>query len=143
MGEYFSIVNLDKEEFLHPHKLGSGLKFYELIGNRASGVLLYLLSPYTNDREYKGSWYGDRIIMTGDYDDTEYSSKCREPYEDDGEHSSDFYTDISLGVRKEMADFDDFLLYQRWDVHGEHDYPHLERKRGDVPMRPDIVLGLK
>jgi len=30
MGQYFLILNLDKKEYLHPHKLGSGYKLWEI-----------------------------------------------------------------------------------------------------------------
>ena len=43
MGQYFLIVNLDKEEFLDPQKLGSGLKLWEICANNISRLLPHLL----------------------------------------------------------------------------------------------------
>ena len=33
MGQYWKVVNLDKREFIVPHKLGSGLKLWEQLAN--------------------------------------------------------------------------------------------------------------
>jgi len=38
MGQYRFPVNLDKREFINPHKLGSGLKLWEQLANRDAGV---------------------------------------------------------------------------------------------------------
>jgi hypothetical protein len=38
MGQYYLIVNLDKKQFLHPHKCGDGLKLLEF-GTSANGTL--------------------------------------------------------------------------------------------------------
>ena len=44
MGQYYLVVNLDKKEFLHPHKLGDGLKLMEFAasgdGTRSAGSSL-------------------------------------------------------------------------------------------------------
>jgi hypothetical protein len=37
MGQYHVVVNLTKREFIHPHKLGSGLKLWEQIASGANG----------------------------------------------------------------------------------------------------------
>ena len=41
MGQYYLVVNLDKREFLHAHKLGDGLKLMEF-GNSSDGTMLAL-----------------------------------------------------------------------------------------------------
>ena len=41
MGQYFLIVNLDKKEYLHPHKFGDGLKLLEF-GCSSQGTLTAL-----------------------------------------------------------------------------------------------------
>lgn len=89
MGQYHFICNLDKEEYLHPHRFGDGLKLFEF-GSSRGGVLTGLsvllseqngrgggdLMPReTGDSErvaylmenYVGRWAGDRIAIIGDY----------------------------------------------------------------------------
>ena len=74
MGQYFYIVNLDKREFLHPHKLASGLKIWEICANaHPLRVLGYLL----HDR-----WYGDKICIVGDYNSNGLYEECAESYKD-------------------------------------------------------------
>ncbi len=50
MGQYWIPVNLDKHEYIHPHKLGSGLKLGEQIGTHpgtaAALVALLAAMPY-------------------------------------------------------------------------------------------------
>lgn len=41
MGQYYFIVNIDKKEYLHPHKFGEGLKLMEF-GHSRSSILLAL-----------------------------------------------------------------------------------------------------
>lgn len=84
MGQYHMIVNLDKHEFLMPHKLGSGLKLWEQLANTSPGVgaALIALLAVSNGRgggdlddsyNYDGAtgvigrWGGDRIAIVGDY----------------------------------------------------------------------------
>lgn len=77
MGQYHVVVNADKRHFLHPHRLGDGLKLMEF-GNSTGGVtlaLVILLAVSNNrgggdlrsDNELIGSWGGDRIAIVGDY----------------------------------------------------------------------------
>lgn len=76
MGQYHTVVNLDKKEYLDPHKLGSGLKLWEQIANHPStGEALIILLACSNGRgggdfdhhPLIGSWAGDRIAVIGDY----------------------------------------------------------------------------
>lgn len=76
MGQYHYTVNLDKKEFLHPHKLGSGLKLWEFAGDdHGIGCALSLLLACSNGRgggdvvetDLVGRWAGDRIAIVGDY----------------------------------------------------------------------------
>lgn len=62
MGQYYVIANFDKEEYLHPHEWGIGMKLTEFsyFGNYLSTALLNLL---------KGRWNGDRVYLIGDYVD--------------------------------------------------------------------------
>ena len=77
MGQYHVVVNLDKKEFIHPHKLGCGFKLCEQIAT--TGRALIILTACSNGRgggdfdtrvEYKeeviGRWAGDRIATVGD-----------------------------------------------------------------------------
>jgi hypothetical protein len=79
MGQYYLIVNLDKKQFLHPHKCGDGLKLLEF-GCSANGTLTalaVLLADGNNrgggdlhsDHPVIGTWAGDRIVIAGDYAD--------------------------------------------------------------------------
>lgn len=89
MGQYHYICNLDRREYLDPHKFGDGLKLLEF-GSTANGTLTGLavllseqngrgggdLSPrQTDDPDrvnylmgtFVGRWAGDRIAIIGDY----------------------------------------------------------------------------
>lgn len=80
MGQYYMIVNLDKKQFLDPHKFGNGLKLCEFGSGLTMMGLAVLLSegngqgggdlfvPEENPFcDLIGSWAGDRIVVTGDY----------------------------------------------------------------------------
>lgn len=79
MGQYYLIVNIDKEEYLTPHNFGDGSKIMEF-GNSRSGVLLGLAvlladgngrggGDLRTDDPIVGSWAGDRVVVGGDYAD--------------------------------------------------------------------------
>jgi hypothetical protein len=79
MGQYYLTVNLDKKQFIHPHKLGDGLKLLEF-GCSSNGTMtaLAVLLADGNGRgggdlhvedPIIGSWAGDRIVVAGDYAD--------------------------------------------------------------------------
>lgn len=85
MGQYHYAVNLDKREFIHPHKLGCGLKLVEQLGGKGGtgSALVVLLaassgrgggdfqsdnwSAKENPEGIVGRWAGDRIALVGDY----------------------------------------------------------------------------
>ena len=87
MGQYWHPVNLDKHEFIHPHKLAAGLKLWEQIANPMPGAALLILCAAEREmrgggdfdlkeggKEYQsiakrtiGRWAGDRIALVGDY----------------------------------------------------------------------------
>lgn len=51
MGQYHLTVNLDKKEFLDPHKLGCGLKLWEQLANPGNtGDALLILLACSNGR---------------------------------------------------------------------------------------------
>jgi hypothetical protein len=77
MGQYHKLVNLDKQEVVHPYNLGLGAKQYEQTGDNGSiSDALYLLvmtSPargggdWESFSELSGRWVGDRVVVVGDY----------------------------------------------------------------------------
>ena len=79
MGQYHLTVNLDKKEFLMPHKFGVGLKLREQFGvyYGVQDALLMLLACSNgygggdfigeDKNEMIGRWAGDRIAIVGDY----------------------------------------------------------------------------
>lgn len=82
MGQYHIIVNLDKQEYLDPHKFGDGLKLMEF-GGSGDGAMLGLAvllakdngrggGDLRSDDPIIGSWAGDRIEIAGDYGDKIY-----------------------------------------------------------------------
>ena len=79
MGQYYLIVNLDKEQYLHPHHCGNGLKLMEFgCSDMGTMTALAVLLADGNGRgggdldsrsEMVGLWAGDRIVVAGDYAD--------------------------------------------------------------------------
>ena len=88
MGQYWKVVNLDKKEFVNPHKLGCGLKLWEQLANSPGvGQALIVLQAAmpeargggdftldSTDEAYNeiakrtiGRWAGDRVVLVGDY----------------------------------------------------------------------------
>jgi hypothetical protein len=96
MGQYHYVVNVDKKQFINPHKLGAGLKLWEQLNNDPSTPhAIFMLLAVSNGRgggdlhrwipdpnadekdrafsgeylesELIGSWGGDRIAVIGDY----------------------------------------------------------------------------
>jgi len=79
MGQYYLVVNLDKGEYLYPHKFGDGLKLLEF-GASGCGTMTGLAvlladgngrggGDLHSDNPIIGSWAGDRIVIAGDYAD--------------------------------------------------------------------------
>lgn len=51
MGQYHVVVNLDKKEFIDPHKLGDGLKLFEQINSHGGTMAaLFALLACSNGR---------------------------------------------------------------------------------------------
>ena len=73
MGQYYLVVNLDKEQYIHPREFGDGLKLMEFgasANGTMTGLALLLADGSTNsDDSLIGSWAGDRIVIAGDYAD--------------------------------------------------------------------------
>jgi len=79
MGQYYLVVNLDKKEYIYPHKFGDGLKLLEF-GTSNCGTMTGLAilladgngrggGDLQSDHIIIGSWAGDRIVVSGDYAD--------------------------------------------------------------------------
>ena len=60
MGQYYTLVNMDKKERLYSHSFGSGLKLMEscYVRNEYMEAIAHLLA---------GPWKGDRVLYCGDY----------------------------------------------------------------------------
>jgi len=65
MGQYWKAVNLDKKEYLNPHKLGCGLKLVEQVWNSpGTGTALIILCAAMPERRGGGdldlseNWHG-------------------------------------------------------------------------------------
>jgi hypothetical protein len=119
MGQYWIPVNLDKREFIHPHKLATGLKLREQVWNHpGTPVALFILCAAMPEprgggdldiegedaRTTIGRWAGDRIAIVGDYAEdadlpespvpaSELYGLCHSP--EDGGPPEGAFTDIS------------------------------------------------
>jgi hypothetical protein len=69
LGEYYAIVNTDKEEYIDGGTLGMSVKLDGLIGSPLPEILVWLLAdgrPVSGQSPMQGSWAGDRIVVAGD-----------------------------------------------------------------------------
>lgn len=71
MGQYFYPTNLTKQQKLHPHVFGDGLKAREFasggLTNCAISLLLVNSNGWRIEDPLVGSWAGDNIVYCGDY----------------------------------------------------------------------------
>jgi hypothetical protein len=123
MGQYWKPVNLDRKEFISPHKLGAGLKLWEQLAAHpgTAAALIVLCAAMPNGMvpgpmpesypeiaaQVIGRWAGDRIALVGDYaEDGDLAAehqastiydRCVEPEweEEAGTPEADRYTDIT------------------------------------------------
>lgn len=118
MGQYYTVANLDKKEFLYAHKMDSGLKFWEIVNSNIPRVLAFLLwksdgrgggDGDVDDNElvkkYAGRWAQNRIVMIGDYDESGLYEQI-----DDGEQKG-VWKDISIPCS---------LAYNKWNDYPDH-----------------------
>lgn len=107
MGQYHTLVNLDKKEYVHAHQIGNGLKLMEQVGfEKSTASALWLLLAASNGRgggdarnhPLIGKWAGDRIAVIGDYaESTDIPGMdAKLIYKEAGES----YKNISTEVRK-------------------------------------------
>ena len=68
MGQYYKILNIDKEEGIHPHDFNDGLKLMEF-GGSGKGAMAALAALLVTDKLQVGPWAGCRIVISGDYAD--------------------------------------------------------------------------
>lgn len=105
MGQYWHVVNLDKWEGLHPHRLGSGLKLGEMVGTHpgpaAALIILCAAMPERRgggdliDAAVVGRWAGDRIAIVGDY---------AEPHDIPGRDDADLLYTLFNAKREDLDD---------------------------------------
>ncbi len=89
MGQYHMVFDLDKREYIHPHKFNDGLKLLEWgCSAKGTSTALAILLAESNGRgggdlrfdsklgmtegvfnSIVGRWAGDRIVVSGDYAD--------------------------------------------------------------------------
>jgi len=121
MGQYHYVINRTKKQFLHPHRLGDGLKLMEFVGSRDGTIsALALLLACSNGRgggDFRGedpdglvgSWAGDSIAIVGDYFRAEDMPDY--PLDLDWE---DHFEDISPRIRKVMEGSGMFQMTRSW-----------------------------
>ena len=119
MGQYWYVVNLDKKEYLYPHKLGSGLKLWEQLaasghGSGAALVILCAAMPVARgggdlrkdddvSKRTIGRWAGDRVALIGDYAEDsdlapEHAAKSIYSKCGNGEPGKEQWTDVTDDV---------------------------------------------
>ena len=104
MLEYNVIINKDKRECLHPHKLGMGMELKKICKSQSCGVIAYLLAT---------RWSGDRIAIVGDSTAVYFEARGGRQAMN-GEIP---YKDISLEAREEFEKFTGAKLPKRWDAY--------------------------
>jgi len=135
MGQYYLIVNIDKKEYIYPHKFGDGLKLLEF-GVSACGTLTGLAILLTDgngrgggdlrsDNPIIGSWAGDRIVIAGDY-------------ADEGKFTGDETTNLFGQVESHFKDVSDLVITAMCDD------SFLKKRLQASPfakdLRPDVVF---
>lgn len=138
MGQYYLIANLDKREYLHPHKLGSGLKLWEIAASDLSRSLILLLQDSDGRgggdgniddpviAEFCGRWKNNRLAIVGDYDSKDIYHQC----EDESE-----WKDISFPLRyayEKWIDYEKLNLGETWG-HEEEWTEFLKTKTTPTP----------
>jgi hypothetical protein len=145
MGQYHYLVNLDKREFVHPHKLGDGLKLREHSEQGVMGAMHVLVcapearggGDYPECAGVVGRWHGDRVALVGDYaEDSDLRPEDRastiQKRCDDGE-----FADISEPV----ADYLGQLYGFRLEGDGWRQRVSLDGGESELPkMCPDMVV---
>jgi len=119
MGQYYMTVNIDKKQYLNPHRFGSGLKLLEFSCD-SCGLMTGLAILLSNgngrgggdlhsDDPIVGSWAGDRIVVAGDYGDEGAFMTLK----DRREWRESFTTEEWEGIRRGRSD-DDIIPNLYW-----------------------------
>lgn len=155
MGQYYYVANLDKKQYIHPHRFGDGLKLLEF-GSSGQGTMtgLAILLASGNGRgggdlrsEHPiiGSWAGDRIVITGDYADaglflTEAEVAAHEKGSNlyNVANESREWTDISHQVLEALVD-DDYLAESLAEAIGPSSWCW-DREGGAMPAKARRLL---
>lgn len=108
MGQYHKPVNLDKKQYINPHKFGDGLKMLEFgQGGLTMTALTVLLACSHNrgggdldtENPIAGSWAGDRVAIIGDYtEETDIPGINAKEIADNVCDENGGYTDVSKDV---------------------------------------------
>ncbi len=193
MGQYYGIYNLNKKEYMNPHKFDDGAKLLEFAcsqdgiltpltillahGNGRGGGDLNIVSHRSKLRKSEidtnffrfesewensgevhwitvpkivGSWSGDRIVISGDYDDRGvFIEDGRKLTHNELKQLENHYTDIShfkstkglclmayaeyLGFYKDVSE--DILKAMMVDSYLRHSI-----KESGISLRPDTIL---
>lgn len=114
MGQYYIVSNVDKREYIDPQRVGSGLKLWEICSSNLPRLLPYLLRQSTGtgmgdpDGVHVGHWAGDRVVIVGDYDESDtYGGLFREATD------SQEWTEISPYV---VSEFNSFIERDKFKI---------------------------
>ena len=121
MGQYYFIVNIEKKQYIHPHKMGSGLKLWEMLAEgspfRALGILLADGNGRgggdIEEHPLIGSWIGDTIIVAGDYADL--GKFIDDKKQNLFNYAKDHFEDISVQLREILIN-EGIEIGERWDI---------------------------
>lgn len=99
MGQYYLIVNTDREEYLHPHDAAHGLKALEIASGQLNSVVQYLCTQtdgggggdFRDTGDLFGTWAGDSLTWIGDYDSSELFNTAEEEFTNITEAAVDEY----------------------------------------------------
>jgi hypothetical protein len=150
MGQYFALVNLDKKQWVHAHRIGMGLKIGEQTGTPYSTetVARLLLKEPEAMHSLIGSWHGDtRVGFVGDYGGS-HPAPGLELHDDLQMGAEDIYREaddqnpewkeISADVRGMMT----AVFGVTYTGDGWLDIIKPSGEQAKVNLRPDIVLGM-
>lgn len=161
MGQYHKLVNLDKREFVDPHKLGCGLKLWEQLASHpgTGSAMIILLASASNGEgggdlkndEILGRWRGDRIAMVGDYDDKAmYVVGTETPTTQDRVFSGAAIYQVCGEVGSDWKDVSDAVaaviereLDGKFSGKGWRDFTFSDGDKGERGMKPDMILSVQ
>jgi hypothetical protein len=139
MGQYYKVVNLDKQEYIHPHQFDDGMKLMEFAcsGSGTMAGLAILLAEgngrgggdLKSENPIIGSWSRDRIVVAGDYAD---------PLGTDGIDDGD---DNLFQISESWRDISDQVQDAMNDDHYLKGYKDMCRKDFDRQMKTKTDLG--